>query len=85
MCGTPVAALRRGAVTEIVDGGVTGGVFDSLEDLVDGLTSVMSLDRDRVRARAIERFSPDRMVTAHVEVYSRLAARQCRGRTDSLT
>ena len=30
-CGTPVAALDRGAVREIVDEGVTGGVFDTLE------------------------------------------------------
>jgi glycosyltransferase involved in cell wall biosynthesis len=71
-CGTPVAALRRGAVDEIVDDGVTGGVFESLDDLVGGLPSVVALDRGRVRARALERFGPDRMVEAHVDVYSRL-------------
>ena len=36
-CGTPVAALNKGAVREIVDDGVTGGVFDDLEDLAKGL------------------------------------------------
>ena len=30
-CGTPVAALDRGAVREIVDDGVTGRVFGSLD------------------------------------------------------
>ena len=30
-CGTPVAALDRGAVREVVDDGVTGRVFDDLD------------------------------------------------------
>ena len=30
-CGTPVAALDRGAVREVVDDGVTGFVFDDLD------------------------------------------------------
>ena len=71
-CGTPVAALRRGAVGEIVDDGITGGIFDSLDALVDGLPPVLSLDRSRVRSRAVERFGPDRMVEAYVEAYSGL-------------
>ncbi|HEV8316856.1 MAG TPA: glycosyltransferase family 4 protein [Vicinamibacterales bacterium] len=71
-CGTPVAALDRGAVREIVDEGITGAVFDSLEALVAGLPGVLALERGRVRTRAIERFSPDRMVDAYVGVYSQL-------------
>jgi glycosyltransferase involved in cell wall biosynthesis len=71
-CGTPVAALRYGAVDELVDDDVTGGIFDSLDALVDGLPRVLALDRSVVRGRAVERFGPDRMVAAHVQVYSRL-------------
>ena len=73
-CGTPVAALNRGAVREIVDEGTTGRVFDSLDALVEGLPGVMALDRAQVRSRAVARFSPDRMVDAYVGVYSRLVA-----------
>ncbi|MEM7416505.1 MAG: glycosyltransferase family 4 protein [Gemmatimonadota bacterium] len=72
-CGTPSAALGIGAVDEIVEHGVTGGVFDSLDQLVEGLPAVMELDRGRVRERALERFGPDRMVDAHLEAYARLA------------
>jgi len=71
-CGTPVAALRRGAAAEIVDDGVTGGLFDALDELVDGLSGVMALDRSRVRSRAVECFGSERMVAAHVKAYSRL-------------
>ena len=73
-CGTPVAALDRGAVREIVDDGVSGRVFDTLDALVDGLPGVLALDRAAVRARALARFSPARMVDAYVTVYTRLAA-----------
>jgi glycosyltransferase involved in cell wall biosynthesis len=73
-CGTPVAALDRGAVRDVVDEGTTGCVFDSLDALVEGLPSVFALDRSLVRARAMERFNPDRMVDAHLGVYVRLAA-----------
>ena len=78
-CGTPVAALERGAVRELVDEGTTGGVFDSLGALVDSLPDVLALDRARVRTRAVERFGPDRMVDAYVDVYSRLVAARRRG------
>jgi glycosyltransferase involved in cell wall biosynthesis len=73
-CGTPVAAIDRGAVREIVDEGVTGGVFDSVDALVAGLPGVLSLDRRGVRARAVERFAIDRMVDAYLAVYWRLVA-----------
>lgn len=71
-CGTPVAALDRGAVREIVDDGVTGVVFDSLERMVNGLPQVFALDRTRVRQHAVSRFGVDRMVDEYVTVYRRL-------------
>ena len=77
-CGTPVAALDRGAVREVVDEGTTGRVFDSLDALVEGLPNVLALDRGVVRARAMERFNPDRMVDAYLSVYARLAASSTR-------
>jgi glycosyltransferase involved in cell wall biosynthesis len=73
-CGTPVAALDRGAVREIVEDGVTGGIFSSLDALVAGLPAVTALDRARVRERAVTRFGLARMIDAYVAVYSRLAA-----------
>ena len=79
-CGTPVAALRGGPVEEIVEDGTTGGVFDTIDDLVAGLPRVLALDRRRVRARAVERFGPDRMVDAHVQAYAGLTARARAGR-----
>jgi glycosyltransferase involved in cell wall biosynthesis len=71
-CGTPVAALDRGAVREVVDDGVTGGVFDSLDELVGGLPRVCALDRAAVRDRAVRKFGVSRMVDGYVEAYRRI-------------
>jgi glycosyltransferase involved in cell wall biosynthesis len=71
-CGTPVAALDRGAVREVVDDGVTGVVFQDLEQMVNELPRVFDLDRRRVRTRAVERYGVDRMVREYLEVYRRI-------------
>ena len=77
-CGTPVAALDRGAVREVVDDGLTGVVFDDLEAMMRGLNRVMALDRRRVHERAVARFGIYRMVDEYVDVYRRIieAARE---------
>lgn len=77
-CGTPVAAFRIGAAAELIDHGVTGGLFDGADALVAGLPDVMALDRAAVRARATARFGADRMVDAYAALYRRLAAAERR-------
>lgn len=73
-CGTPVAALDKGAVREVVDDGVTGIVFNDLERMATELDSVLALDRSAVRERATTRFGVQRMVNEYVDVYRRLVA-----------
>jgi glycosyltransferase involved in cell wall biosynthesis len=71
-CGTPVAALDRGAVGEVVDEGVTGMIFCDLEQMANNLPRLFDLDRRRVRDRAVARFGAARMVNEYVAVYTRL-------------
>jgi len=71
-CGTPVAALDRGAVREVVDDGVTGVVFRDLDQMAKGLPNVFALDRARVRERAVARFGVERMVDGYVDAYRRV-------------
>ena len=71
-CGTPVAALDRGAVREVVDDDVTGFVFSDLEQMVNELPRVFGLDRRRVRERAVARFGVQRMVDEYIAVYRRI-------------
>jgi glycosyltransferase involved in cell wall biosynthesis len=78
-CGTPVAALNRGAVPEIVDEGITGGIFETLDDMVHGLDAVLALDRAQVRTRAVEKFGVMPMVDGYVDAFRAIIA-QYRGR-----
>ena len=78
-CGTPVAALDRGAVREVVEDGVTGVVFDDLEQMVSRFDRVLALDRRGVRERSVARFGLERMVDEYVRVYRELIRS---GRTD---
>jgi len=77
--GTPVAALNRGAVSEVVDQGVTGMIFENLEQMANELPRVFDLDRRRVRQRAVERFGAARMVDEYIRVYTKIVD-QHRGR-----
>jgi glycosyltransferase involved in cell wall biosynthesis len=79
-CGTPVVALDRGAVREVVDDGVTGLVFDDLEQMVNELPRVFDLDRRRVRTQAVARFGVSRMVDGYLAVYERVVEAHRAGR-----
>jgi len=75
-CGTPVTALDRGAVREVVEDGVTGMVFPDLASMTKGLDAVMALDRARVRLRAVERFGVDPMVDGYVQAFRAIIAQR---------
>lgn len=68
-CGTPIIAYDRGSMRELIDDRRTGFVTSSVGGAVAAVDRVDSLDRPRIRATAVERFDPGRMVDAYVEVY----------------
>ena len=68
-CGTPVVATRRGAVPEVVTDGVSGLIGDGPEALAALVPSALDLDRAAVRADAVRRFSPARMVAGYLFAY----------------
>ncbi len=74
-CGTPVVGLRRGAVPEVVEDGVTGFVRDNLDALVASLSAVDKLSRARCREAAATRFSADAVVESYLDVYRDVLAR----------
>jgi glycosyltransferase involved in cell wall biosynthesis len=75
-CGTPVVALRRGSVPEVLRHGVTGLVCDSEQELPEALLGVAELDPATCRADALDRFDVDRMACEYLEVYQKLLDRR---------
>ena len=74
--GTPVLAFPEGAAPEIVDHGVTGFLCDDEVDMIEHLAEISSLDRRACRRAVEQRFTIDRMVDDHVDLYRRLLAEQ---------
>jgi glycosyltransferase involved in cell wall biosynthesis len=73
-CGTPVLTTPFGAAPEIVRDGVVGFVRPGPADLVEALGRVHEIDRVACRTRVAERFSVERMVADHADLYERVAA-----------
>jgi glycosyltransferase involved in cell wall biosynthesis len=72
--GTPVVALRRGSVPEVVVDGVNGFVRDDLEELAEAIGRVGELDPAACRRHVKERFDVPVMVAGYEQVYRRMAA-----------
>jgi glycosyltransferase involved in cell wall biosynthesis len=71
-CGTPVIAWNCGSVPEVIDDGVTGFIVSSMDEAVDAVAKVGSLDRRRIRAVFERRFSAPVMAENHARHYWQL-------------
>ena len=74
-CGTPVVALRRGSVPEVVRPGVTGFVCDDPAELPYALRQVDELDPVDSVAHVRAVFGADLMARQYEAVYTRTISR----------
>ncbi|XVV00594.1 glycosyltransferase family 4 protein [Actinosynnema sp. CA-248983] len=77
-CGTPVVALRRGSVEEVVAHGETGFVCDDHESLVAALREVGGLSADRCREEVRQRFDAGSMAARYERIYRAVTAEKTR-------
>jgi len=80
--GTPVIGWERGSVPEIIDEGASGIIVSSLEQAVEAVQRISSIDRRAVRDRFEQRFTASRMATDYIETFEALL--RGRGRAPSL-
>jgi glycosyltransferase involved in cell wall biosynthesis len=71
-CGAPVLGLRRGAVPEIVEEGVTGFVSDDVDGLVEAVARIGQIDRKQCRRVAEQRYSEEAVVGGYLSVYRQM-------------
>jgi len=71
-CGTPVIALRRGSVPEIVRERITGFIRNDVDGLVERLKDLEDIDRAACRAEVERRFAGDVMIESYLSVYRKL-------------
>lgn len=68
-CGTPVVALRRGSVPEVVVDGVTGLICDEPRELVRALHDVRDIDPAKCRAHVAGNFGVGGLGAGYEAVY----------------
>jgi glycosyltransferase involved in cell wall biosynthesis len=73
-CGTPVVAFPAGALTDIVEPGVTGFIVSDEEEMADAMTATRELDSETCRQRARERFSDERTAQRYLDLFQTLTA-----------
>ncbi len=72
-CGTPVIAFRCGSVPEVIENGVSGFIVDTVEEAVEAVALIGSLNRAKVRTCFERRFTIERMAHDYVAIYRKLA------------
>jgi glycosyltransferase involved in cell wall biosynthesis len=73
-CGTPVIGFPRGSVPEIIDHGKTGFVVNSIDEAVEAVKKIDSIQRSDCRKAFVDRFEATRMAKEYLSVYESLIA-----------
>ena len=71
-CGTPVVALRRGALPEVIADGITGMLVNDVQEMVSALARLSDSVPARCRAYAEDHFSSSRMADEYLHIYRNL-------------
>lgn len=70
-CGTPIVALNRGSVPEVVEDGVNGFVCRDVDEMVDAVTHIESISRLACRQAALARFGHRVVVDRYESIYAK--------------
>jgi len=76
-CGTPVIGYPCGAVTEVLEHGVTGYVVNDRQQAIAAARRIDRIDRRECRRAFEQRFTARVMAERYVDVYRSLIARTC--------
>ena len=68
-CGTPVIAYRHGAVSEVMEDGITGFVVENQKQAMQAARNIDSIDRARCREAFERSFTASLMAENYVNVY----------------
>lgn len=70
--GTPVVAMGRGAVPEVMENGRTGFIVETTDQMVEAVGRIGEIDPEECRRYVEERFSRARMVADYEKAYERI-------------
>jgi glycosyltransferase involved in cell wall biosynthesis len=75
-CGTPVIAYNRGSMPELILDGKTGFLVNNVNEAVESLKCINSINRKECRILAECKFTRSKMAHDYIEVYKKILARE---------
>ena len=72
LCGTPVIAFNRGSMPELILDRKTGFVVNTIEEALDAVNNIKSINRKYCRDWATSKFSRQKMIEGYLDVYTKI-------------
>ncbi|HUX95722.1 MAG TPA: glycosyltransferase family 4 protein [Bacteroidales bacterium] len=69
LCGAPVIAFNKGSMPELILDGKTGFLVNNIDQAVEAVNNIRSIDRKYCRDYAVSKFSCQKMIEGYLEVY----------------
>jgi glycosyltransferase involved in cell wall biosynthesis len=74
-CGTPVIAFNRGSMPELIADNQTGFLVDTIDEAVEAVQQISSINRKACRDRVVSLFSKEKMTEDYIKVYQKILER----------
>lgn len=71
-CGTPVIAFNRGSMSELIINGTTGFLVSNIDEAVNAVEKIKTVDRQKCRKRVEDHFTADRMAEDYITLYNQI-------------
>jgi glycosyltransferase involved in cell wall biosynthesis len=72
MCGTPVIAFNLGSMPELILSGKTGFLVNTVDEAVQAVDKIHSINRNSCRKWACSKFSREEMINGYLDVYNNI-------------
>ena len=79
-CGTPVIALRHGALSEVIAEGITGLLAENANQMISALHHVSGLDGRQCRAHVERHYSSAQMANGYEVLYQQIRTQPMQAR-----
>ena len=73
-CGTPVIAMARGSMPEIIKDGATGFLVKTIDEAANAVGRINTIERAACRRHVADKFSVEKMVEGYLRVYREVLA-----------
>lgn len=74
-CGTPVVAMRRGSVPEVIVDGKTGFIVNSTIEMAEALEKLRTIKRKDCRDHVLSHFSNSHMLSGYEKAFEEIIAK----------